>query len=662
MSSNYNNEPMLDMYIFETTQQIELLEQHILESEKDSQFTEEMINDIFRIMHTIKGSSAMMMFDDIALLAHTIEDIFYYLREVKPATIDYSSLTDMILDSVDYIKVEVEKIKNKDEPDGESSSLNERFKAFLEDMKEEKADNFNIFKALIYYDLGCEMENIRAYNLVHNLEQFATIIKYYPEDIIDNDKSIDMIRQDGFLIYFKTNLKVNEVNDILTKTVFLKELELYQLDNEDEIELNDNKITGVVEKETKLVATEVAVKENKHNQVEEVNVHSVSTTQSIISVSVAKLDILMDLVGEMVISEAMVVQNPDLAGLEIENFRKAARQLNKITNEIQDMVMSIRMVPLAMTFQKMNRIVRDMSKRLNKEVDLVIIGEDTEVDKNIIEHMSDPLMHLVRNALDHGIELPEDRINVGKDSRGKITLEAKNAGSEVIIQVKDNGKGLDREKILDKARNNGLIDYAKEIISDKEIYNMILVPGFSTKENVTEFSGRGVGMDVVTKNIESIGGKISVDSRLGEGTTIQINIPLTIAIIDGMIIKVGDSSYTIPIKSIKESLKPKYTDIIKDPDGNEMVMVRGKCYPILRLHKIFGVDTKITDFDDGIMIMVENDSTTICIFVDELIGQQQVVVKNLPDYIKKIRGLAGCTLLGDGSISLIIDAAGLIQR
>lgn len=379
---------------------------------------------------------------------------------------------------------------------------------------------------------------------------------------------------------------------------------------------------------------------------------------------VTKLDKLMDLVGEMVIAEAMVIQNPDLDGLELDNFQKAAQRLDKITKEIQDMVMSIRMVSLTATFQKMNRIVRDMCKKLEKEATLVIIGEETEVDKNIIEHISDPLMHLVRNALDHGIESAQERQAAGKDKCGTITLEAKSAGSDVLIVVRDDGRGLSRDKILMKAQEKGLIHKPESEMNDREVFNLILHPGFSTKDSVTEYSGRGVGMDVVAKNIEAIGGSVLVDSTPNAGTTITLKIPLTLAIVEGMNIKVGKSLFTLPTIAIRESFRPSPGGAFTDPEGNEMIMVRGECYPILRLHKYYRIPTDITEFTDGIIIMVEHDDKKLCIFADELLGQQQIVVKTLPKYIrnfKKINGLAGCTLLGDGNISLILDIGGLIN-
>jgi len=322
------------------------------------------------------------------------------------------------------------------------------------------------------------------------------------------------------------------------------------------------------------------------------------------------------------------------------------------------------MVPLATTFQRMNRIVRDMSKKLGKSVALRLVGEDTEVDKNIIEHITDPLMHLVRNAVDHGLETADERAAAGKPETGVITLEALNNGGEVLILVRDDGRGLDRRGILDKAKARELLHRPEADMTDKEIFQLIFLPGFSTKEEITEYSGRGVGMDVVQQNIAQVGGTITVDSRPGEGTVFMIKIPLTLAIIDGMNIRVGDALYTIPTTAIRESFKAKVRDIITDPDGNEMIMVRGECHPILRIHKLFRVPGGRTDIRDGVLIMAEQDERCLCLFVDELLGQQQVVVKALPAYIRRlnrVRGVSGCTLLGDGSISLILDIQGLLN-
>lgn len=713
MANNMDREPMLEMFIFETFQLIDQLEQSLLDCEKESGF-EASINEIFRIMHTIKGSSAMMMFDNISTLAHSIEDLFFFLREEKPEKVESYKIIDLVFEGVDFIKSETAKVENGLEPDGSSEEIKLKVNEYLGQLREanpskgssgngtggevSKVDDnpnqkyyvssdksaksamVNKYEAIFFFEDGCEMENIRAFSVVHDLEDFAQVVSYYPEDVMENSDTAQIIQNNGFKVVFNTDLGIDEVREQLNKTILLKELKLYLTDDAlDSFGAVDSK-EGVIEQEKDLKNSEMLknidlgdLVENKDSgdnrepkgqtPEKDTSKENVKTSgkQNVISVNIGKLDLLMDLVGELVISEAMVTQNPDLEGLELSNFSKAARQLNKITSELQDIVMSIRMVPLSMTFQKMHRIVRDMSKKLDKSVTLEIIGEETEVDKNIIEHISDPLIHLIRNSIDHGIEKSDERIQSGKAPTGKLVLEAKNAGGEVWIIVKDDGKGLDREKILSRARANGIIRKPESELTDREIYSFIFLPGFSTKENVTEFSGRGVGMDIVTKNIEKLGGTVNIDSIPGEGTTFIIKFPLTLAIIDGMIIEVGESKYTIPTVSILESFRVKNEAVIEDEHGNEMIMVRGECYPILRLQKHYRINSSVEKLTDGIMIMVENSGNRMCVFADALLGEQQVVVKALPNYIKKVKGIAGCTLLGNGDISLILDIDELIS-
>jgi len=679
LSDNYSNDPMLDMFIFETVQLIEQLEQSIIEIERSNCYTEDSINEIFRVMHTIKSSSAMMHYENISLIAHTIEDLFYFLREEKPKKIDCLKLTDIVLESADFIKHETDKIVEGRKSDGDGSELIRRIKNYLSRLKadnskenaekgkspsknedtdsisEDSSNQINLsdflqqnYKAVIYFEEGCQMENVRAFLVINNLKEIAEDISYVPEDIIDNDGSIEIIKNNGFWISFKSDRSYKEIHEFIShNVVFLKEFELYETksDGHQQLSTDNQNMKDLQDKE----------------KIEEPQF--VSTRQSIISVNVHKLDKLMDLVGELVISEAMVLQNPDLNGLVLDNFLKSARQLHKITGELQDAVMSIRMVSLSATFQRMNRIVRDMSKKLGKDIRLELIGEETEVDKNIIDHISDPLMHLIRNSVDHGIENSEVRKAKNKPEFGTITLEAKNSGGDVLIIIKDDGRGLNKESILSKARRNGLIKKPEQELTDKEVYSFIMLAGFSTKEEVSEYSGRGVGMDVVTKNIGAIGGTVSIDSVEGEGTAITLKMPLTLAIIDSMTIKTGKSFFSVPIISIRESFKAEDGDIIIDSEGNEMIMIRGQCYTAVRLYELYGIKTEIKNISDGVMLMVENDGKAICIFADEIIGEQEVVIKALPGYIrnlKKIRGLSGCTLLGDGNISLILDVGDLI--
>jgi two-component system chemotaxis sensor kinase CheA len=668
---------MLEMFLFETEQLLEQLEQVILASEKSKTYSEQDINEIFRIMHTIKGSSAMMLYENISNLAHSMEDLFYFIREYKPSSIRFLELTDLVLNGADFIQTELSKIEASKKPDADPGNILKEIDGFLTELKKlnpisanscEDSNNIphidmlnnyttsdnpsgnpasKTFKAHIYFDEDCQMENIRAFSIIHNLKDLVYDMRYYPENIIEDDESENIIRKDGFIILFKTESSIETIRENLMQAVFIKSLKIEEVNSEEQM--------NTPQKRGKINLESTEIKKNRQADREKAEIHAKTLSQNMISVNINKLDKLMDLVGELVISESMVTQNIDLKDLELENFEKASRRLRKIIGELQDTVMSVRMVPLSATFQKMNRIVRDMSRKLNKNIRLEIIGEETEVDKNIIEHISDPLIHIIRNAIDHGIEPKEERLSKGKNEDGKITLEAKNAGGDVLILIKDDGKGLNREKILEKARASGLVDKSGHELSDRDVYSFVFLPGFSTKDNVSEFSGRGVGMDVVTKNIENINGSISIDSIPDKGTSITLKIPLTLAIIGGMNIKVGNSTYTIPTISIRESFRPGENDVFKDTQGNEMIMIRGQCYRILRLHQIFKVHTEITRIHEGILVMVETDTGAVCIFADALLGEQQVVVKALPHYIKKVKGLAGCTLLGNGDISLILD-------
>ena len=382
--------------------------------------------------------------------------------------------------------------------------------------------------------------------------------------------------------------------------------------------------------------------------------------QQAIRVDLDKLDKLLDLVGELVISEAMVANNPDLKGLQLDRFEKAVLQLDKITRDIQEVAMSMRMIPLSGAFRKMMRLVRDLAHKAEKKVSLEIIGEETEVDKTIIEQISDPLVHLIRNAVDHGIESAEERLAAGKPETGRVTLEAKHSAGEVWIVVEDDGKGLDREKIIKKGIDRGLITSEDIEMKDEEVWRMIFEPGFSTADKVSNISGRGVGMDVVKRNIEKLRGKVDVRSRTGSGTMFVVRIPLTLAIIEGMVVKVGSNRYTIPINSIKESLQPKESQITRTPDGLEIVSIRGELLPVIRVHDLYQVATDCETLTDGILIVVENDEKKCCLLVDEVIGQQQIVIKGLSSYLGHVQSISGCAILGDGDISMILDIDDLI--
>ncbi|MBU0484935.1 MAG: chemotaxis protein CheA [Proteobacteria bacterium] len=382
-----------------------------------------------------------------------------------------------------------------------------------------------------------------------------------------------------------------------------------------------------------------------------------------IRVDLDKLDTLINLIGEMVIAENMLVHSPDLKGLELENFQKSAQQMSKLIKELQEVAVTIRMIPVAGLFRRMTRLVHDLSRKSGKKVDLQLFGTETDLDKTVIETITDPLVHLLRNSLDHGVETPDERLKNNKPETGIIKLSASHEEGEVWITLEDDGRGLNRDKIIKKAIASGLIDGDGSDLDDREVSNMIFLPGFSTADKITDVSGRGVGMDVVKQNLAKIDGKIIVDSRPGSGTRTTLRIPLTMAIIDGMLTRVGKSHYIVPILSIKESFRPTPKLITTSPAGDEIVRIREKLYPVIRLHEIHKIEPDSRELSEGILIMLEDGDNTTCLFVDEIMGQQQTVIKGLSEYIGKMgeaRGVSGCTILSNGDVCLILDVGSLI--
>ncbi|MGA1823970.1 MAG: chemotaxis protein CheA [bacterium] len=381
-----------------------------------------------------------------------------------------------------------------------------------------------------------------------------------------------------------------------------------------------------------------------------------------IRVDLDKLDHLINMIGELVIAENMLVNNPDLEGLELEHFGKASQHMNKIVRDLQEVAMVIRMVPVAGLFRRMIRLVHDLSKKFNKKVDFQLKGEETEIDKTVIEFISDPLVHIIRNSLDHGLESQEEREKAGKPPVGSIILSASHEEGEILITIEDDGKGLNKEKILTKAISRGLIEGDGSNLSDDKIYGLIFLPGFSTADKITDVSGRGVGMDVVKQNVEKINGKIEVKSRPGHGTKLILHIPLTMAIIEGMMVRVGNCSYILPIMSIRQNFCPTEDSITITPEGQELAKVYGNFIPIVRLHKLYGVTPDHEKLHEGVLIIIEARGGTLCLFVDEILGQQQAVIKGLSKYIGAVKGISGCTILGNGEICLILDATSLIEE
>ena len=540
---------MLDMYLFENSQLLEQLQDRVLKLKDAESFDDDSINEIFRAIHTIKGSSGVMMFDEITAVAHKLEDVFYYLRESKPSNVPHLELVELVLGVTDFISGEMDKLSEGAAADGDAHELIGKIDDYLRKIKESEneagkviADNVykeptqfyiaplassftHYYKVYITYKDSTEHVNIRAFKAVRALKDVAEDMLYYPEDILSGKEAVtEDIRENGFKILIQTDKAEDELKKLIGTDTDIQNIDVYEC-NYAEFNLGfvsdtsqilidlDSSVEEIIERSGKqetpgakyvpeaenIVPGDFVVKEKGHGKVTLARDRKSEARRSAyISVAVSKLDRLMELIDKLV-----------------------AKDESEEALELQRAVKAMRVVPLTSTFQKMNRIVFDISRKLGKDVGFEMIGDTTEIDKKIVDHISDPLMHIVRNAVDHGIETPAERKMAGKTERGKITLSAGADSGEVWIKVSDNGRGLDRNVILARAREQGFIDdpvKPDDAYNDKEVFGLITRPGFTTSENVTEYSGRGVGMDVVMQNIGDLGGTLDIESTKGFGT------------------------------------------------------------------------------------------------------------------------------------------------
>ncbi|MDD5451789.1 MAG: chemotaxis protein CheA [Desulfovibrionales bacterium] len=554
------------------------------------------INTIFRPFHTIKGVSGFLNLQDINKLAHETENI---LDKARNGELSISSeIIDLILDACDVLKRMIMDIKTA-----------------LETGTLEQKD----------YDLDSFINRIRAAQ----------------EGVVGEEATLPEPKLVGEILVKKGVADTEAIDKALEK----------QRDS-------GEKIGEIIIREAAVKPKEVAhaLREQKAMT----SIASAGTANSAVKVDIGKLDNLVDMVGELVITQSLIWQNSHVQTIRDQKLMRDFSQLSRITTDLQKTAMSLRMVPIKQTLQKMIRLVRDLAKKSEKQADLQMSGEDTEIDRNMVDAIYDPLVHMIRNSIDHGIEMPDERATKGKPATGTIWLRAYQKGGNIVIEIEDDGQGLNREKILKKAKEKGLIKNT-EGLSTFEIDNLIFQAGFSTADKITDVSGRGVGMDVVKKAIEKLRGKVEISSRPGQGSTFTIKVPLTLAIIDGIIVKVGVERYIVPTVVIKETIRPRQEEYSTVHGKGEMIKVRGNLIPLVRLYKMFDIDAEHKDPCESLVVVVENEGRQKCLLVDDLLGKQEVVIKSLGDHMKNVRGLAGGTILGDGKVGLILDINGIFS-
>ncbi len=629
---------MIESFVAETTDLLDSTEHNLLQIESDPSDAPQ-IDEAFRSIHTIKGNAGFFGFGNIEKMCMDIETRMDDVRKGKRKA-DHKIVTelltnlDQLLNALHAISTGKDETSAPAEPAAADGSASDNSSA-AEDAAEKPAPAGQSGK-----DDG-----------------MAGGSPSEPEAAGEEDWDFEDDDEDdagGGSGSYKP------LGDLLVEMGVISENDVENALEEQQRKIGEILIKQGAAKEEiveKVLAAQTTARSEAKKKDEQYKVK-----RKDIRVDMRRLDKLFDLMGELITAEAMVISHPEMEGVEIESFSRAASSMSKITREMQEITMAIRMIPLEGLFNKMRRLVRDLARKFEKKIDLHLSGQETEMDRNVIEEISDPMVHIIRNSIDHGIEDAAVRESRGKDATGNIWLDAKYEGNEIWITIKDDGGGLNREKILKKARENGLIEGSGEEIPDEDAYKLIFEPGFSTADQVSEISGRGVGMDEVRRNIDKLRGKIGTESSPGSGTSIILKIPLTLAIIDSIIFRVGELLYSLPIEDIIEFQKIEKRQLTATSNGEEVLRLRDEIMPIIELYRFYNIKNSITDPEEGLFIIAQTGQKKAAILVDEIIGNRQVVIKPLPDYMGEIRAVSGCSILGSGEISLIIDTSALLKE
>ncbi len=684
---------ILEIFQQEAREILENIEADIVQLEQSS--SPETINSLFRGFHTLKGSSGIAGLHEVSSFTHHIETLLDAIR--SGSQVLNADLVDCILESVDLVRLMIFSPEQLEDAAAATSMIIERLgrQGVAANTQVSGSDQTNKGKWRYYRIRAAFRDNIFEFGidplmLIEELTnsgeviEFRVVKKLPTLELIDPERCylswFILLRTqspaesiEGVFLFVRDDnpIEITDISDeyredisrdlnddvkignILVKKGFISEDEL-ALALEDKL---DNEKIGTLLIRKKLVSDKdiqkaLGVQEEVRKKIE-------STT---IRIETGKLNNLMNLLGEIVIGQSSIARFADeLSEDDGYALKNALHALNRSTRQFQEQIMAMRMVTIGPTFSQFKRFVRDMARQLNKDIQLEIHGKETELDKTVIEEITDPLKHMIRNSIDHGIETPEERLKMGKPAQGMLLLNAYHQEGSVFIEISDDGRGLDKDKLFAKAIEKGLITKDREFTED-EIYNLIFYPGFSTKETVGDLSGRGVGMDVVKSNIDSLRGSIQIINEKDRSLMFRIKLPLTLAIIDGMLIRIGERIYIIPLLSILESVRPHPEDVKTVKGQGEVVLVRGEYITLVRLYQYFTITPQYTNPSEALVVIVESSGEKLALMIDDLIGQQQIVIKSLDRFITNKRSVSGAAILGDGNVALIVDIHGLLSE
>lgn len=665
----------LDVFLEESNEHLENLNQRLLELEK-SPSNIECLNEIFRAAHTLKGMSSTMGYDDMADLTHHMENV---LADLKVGTINAdTNVVDVLFNCLDRLQLMVENIiagktekldnqdlitmlaaikegkvippaaavleKKKPEITTPQTGLDFSYNDYdITILKEAASQGLNIYFISVSIDQNALMKTVRAFMVFKTLEEEGEIIKSRPsvqeleEGKFDDEFALLLLSQTDETVLREKVLSISEVQDIRITEVDINQI----IPNENQI----------VDKPAKSIVNDANQNDTPN---ETVKAHRAKQT---VRVDIERLDNLMNLVGELVINKGRLEQIG--SSQKLTELTETIEQIDRITTDLQNVVMKVRMVPIEQVFNRFPRMVRDLSQELGKDVNFIIDGKETELDRTVIDEIGDPLVHLLRNALDHGLETPEKRELSGKSQIGMVRLSARHEGNNVLIEVEDDGRGLDRNNIIKSAISKGMItEREAETLSNEQVYSFLFRSGFSTAESITDVSGRGVGLDVVKSKIEALNGDIEIETQLGQGTKFKIRLPLTLAIIQALLIKVDEEIFAVPLSSVDETTIITREEI-KQVQNQEVVLIRGNVLPLARLRNLLEVPSTANLDGEMYVVIVRKGDKQVGLVVDGLIGQQEIVIKSLGKLLTGIPGIGGAAILGDGGVSLILDVGTL---